>query len=455
MIEPAPSSTYSLRALLDNRPLLLALVAVFIGLCLLTVFATLLLSGSGEGLGQDGEPTPFSSPVLGATDDVIIAGISGSTPISLSLNAPTSLQVGTQRFGVRAEPLQSSGVWDPDVSEGETALWVYGSLINYIIGLPDGDENRQLLEGLSSEDQIILTLRDGAQHRFAVTNREYIEANRVDVFAQNTPGLTLLLLRAPGDERLIVQGEYVVDTSPGGEETAGGLVELGETAQLGNLRITATEAATLFDRPQAPSGFIFFVIDFQVENVGAGRVDLTQLRFDLSDEIGNRYASSAEAATYGAYSPPAGTLGPGETRQASVGYQIPAGLTAPTLSWTVGRQGGTEQIEVTMPFAQSSEAAAENAVVTLDAGEVSTDGTSLVLTGQVSNNGSQRLVVNENNVSLRSDGTIHLMLSTNPAFPWVVEPGQSLSFAVTFQRPGVAEATFTILNHPFVIGGLR
>ncbi|MFW5942426.1 MAG: DUF4352 domain-containing protein [Chloroflexota bacterium] len=461
----APTTQYSIRDVLANRPLMVAIGAILIGLCLLTVFAILLLRGEGI-LGNGSEPTPFASADDASENDVIVAGLSGSTPVSLTLNMPTSLQVGTQTFSVRAEPVDEEGGWTPELTEGRTALWVYGSLINYVIGLPSNDDNRSLLESVGAGDELQLTMRDGTEHRFAVTNREYVSTDRRDVFEQATPGLTLILVRARGDERLVVQADYVVDTTGAGvdgvEDSAatGNAVELGETAQLGNLRLTVTDASALYDRPEAPSGFIFYLVNFQIQNAGTQPVDLGELRFVLSDDLGNQYALNQQAAQIGAAEsgdnePPSGVLASEETRNAIVGYQIPASLSSSRLTWTVSRSGGTGQIQVSIPFAETSEAAAQQATVNLQGAEVSTDGTSLNLTGQITNNGSQPLIVSESNVTLTSNGTVHLMLSTNPAFPWTVPPGQSVPFSLSFQRPSGAEALFTILNYPFELSGLR
>lgn len=454
MSETPPTAKYGLRDVLENRPLLVALGVAVAGLILLIVFIVLLLQD--DGLNGLGGPTPFPSPVAGGIGDVIVSGISGSGTISLTVNAPTAMRLGTQTFSVRAEPVQADGTWNPDAAEGNTAMWVYGTVVNYILGLPESQGNRELLESLAPGDEVILSLRDGFELRFAVTNREQIAANRSDVFAQNMPGLTLVMLRMRGDERLVVQAAYVADTatvSTGSE--AGGVVEIGEPAQLGNLRVTVEEAAALYDRPEAPAGFNFYIVDILIENVGAEAVDLARLRFSLTDELGNQYASSAQAGRYGAYPPVAGVILPGETRQASVGYQIPAGLTSSALTWSVMREGGTSQIQVRIPFAESDSNGVQGAQVSLQNATVSADGTSLQLSGAISNNGTQPLVVNETNVAMHSDGTVHLMLSTNPAFPWVVPPGETLPFSVSFQRPVEAQAVFTVLNQPFELTGLR
>jgi hypothetical protein len=441
-----------------RTPLLVAGGAILIGLCLLVVFAVLLLRGGDDLNIVDGdEPTPFPTTAAAATSDVIVGGLAGGTPISLTVNAPTSLIIGAQTFAVRAEVVGADGAWEPELGDDQTAVWVYGTLINYVLGLPDNDDSRELLEGLPPGSEIYLTLRDGAQHTFAVTSREFVPTNRSDLFSQNLPGITLVLLGAGGDERLLVRGDYVVDTTAGsgGSPGAGNQVELGETAQLDNLRLNVSGATSLYDRPEAPAGFIFYLIDMQLENVGTEALDLSQLRFVLRDDLGNQYALNPQGSNLGNNPPPAGMLAPGESREASMAYQLPSGLTSPAVTLLISREGGTGQVQVTLPFAGGGEEAAQLAAIALQDAEVSEDGTTVTLLGQVTNNGSQPLLVNETDVSLVADGTVHLILATNPAFPWVIPPGQTVPFTLAFQRPAAAEAVFTLLSRPFQLGGLR
>lgn len=458
MEAPSGSSTDFRELFGDRGPLFIALIAVVIGLCLLCAFAVLLIRGNGVTDLADGDgeaPTPFPSPAA-SQNDIIIAGISGSTPISLPLMIPTSLRIGGETFTVRSEPIGEDGVWNPAVGDQDAALWVYGSLINYIVGLPNTRENRDLLENLGAGEEIQLVMRGGNPLTFSITNREVVASNRTDVFAQNTPGITLILLRASGDERLVVQGDYVVDPAAGGTNGGpGNVVELGETAQLDDLRLTVTGASSLFDRPEAPPGFAFYLVDFQVQNVGAEPIDLSTMRFILMDDLGNQYARSGQASQLGAQPPPSGTLLPDESRQATAGYQIPVGLSSATLTWVAGREGSSGQVRVTIPFAGGSEDAGLNATITLQSADVSADGTALVVAGEIANNGEQPVVVSESQVSLTSNGTLHLMLSTSPAFPWVISPGQAVPFSVSFQRPAGGQAILTLLNRPFQLTGLR
>jgi hypothetical protein len=455
MTAPPPSSSPRFRELVAGRtPLLVALGAIVVGLCLLLVFAALLLRGGDVLEGE--EPTPFPTSAAPGTMDVIVGGLSGGTPISLSLNAPTTLEIGGVSFGVRPEPVAADGTWDPQLSDAQTAVWVYGTLINYVVGLADNNNNRVMLEGLAPGANAYLVLRDGTRHAFAITGREYVPTNRVDLFAQNFPGLTLILLEARGSERLVVRGDYVVDTTgSSGLSGSGNQVELGQTAQLENLRLSVTGAASLFDRPEALPGFIFYLVDMQLDNAGTDPIDLAQVRFALRDDLGNQYALNPQGSSLGTNPAPSGALAPAESREVSLAYQLPSGLSSPTVTLVVSKQGSTGEILVTLPFAGAGADVALAGAVSLQQAEVSDDGTTLTLLGQISNSGTQSLIVGEDNVSLLANGTVHLILATNPAFPWTVGPGQTIPFTLAFQRPATPEAVFTLLNQPFQLTGLR
>ena len=75
--------------------------------------------------------------------------------------------------------------------------------------------------------------------------------------------------------------------------------------------------------------------------------------------------------------------------------------------------------------------------------------------GQITNLGDKELIVDVGDLSLTSQGTVFLMLSVNPAFPWRVGAGQTIQFLVTFQRPLADTAIFTVLNQSFQLTGLR
>jgi hypothetical protein len=276
------------------------------------------------------------------------------------------------------------------------------------------------------------------------------------VYAQHVPGLTLILVGTEGEERLVVNGRYLVDEAGSSSAAGSSAVELGETAQLDDVQITVNGAAYVLDRPEAQPGFAFYLIDYQIQNIGLTALDTSRLQFTLSDELGNQYAVSPVAGQLGNHPSLGGFLNASQTVLATAGYQIPLGLNSSNVHWLASNLNTGAQLQVTIPFSGGAQAAG-NAQVMLSQVSVSDDMTNLILTGQVANLGSQPLMVAETAVSLRTeDGSVYLLLSTNPAFPWTVGPGQSAPFAVTFQRPMKADtAVFTILNQPFQLTNLR
>lgn len=442
-----------LRAVASERStLIIALGATVGGAALLCVFIFLLLRAQ---LPTQAEETPTPEAVRPAdTDEFTIEVISESGTISVTLETPVFVNIGGQEFSVEPVTVPESGPWSPSPSSETTAVWVFGSIVNYIFGLDDTQDNRALLDSLELGNEVVLTGRSGSQLTFAVSSREMVSSDNRDIFAQRAPAVTLVMVDDdPEAERLVVRGEYVVSTA-GSSPEAGRVVELGQTAQLDDLQITATSSSYLAGRVEAPPGFAFLLIDYQAENVGVTSLNSASLSMVLADDNGNLYAPNAAASQLGNYRPLSGTIGPGQNIAATVGYQIPVGLTSPSLNWQVTNMTTGSGIQVTIPF-QNIQQAGQQVNVQVQQAQVSADGTSLLIIGQATNLGEQPVVIDVDVVTLTSEGTLYLMLSTNPAFPWVISPGQILPFQVTFQRPSGSSAIFTVLNNSFQLSGLR
>lgn len=445
------------RVLADRGLLLLVIVAI-IGLIAVCIFGILLvrslLTDNGISL-VPGTPTPFASTPIPPANEPLIVGVSESTTVTVTLDVPVSLNVAGQTFSVQTQVIAADGLWSPTIEGQDMAVWVYGTIINYIIGLPDTPANRSLLEEqLAPGSSIILTTRRGTEYTFDFSNRQTVPSNNRDVFVQTRPGITLVLLGAREGERLVVRGDYVVaETTDTG---FGNVVSLGETAQLEDVQVTVTGATYVPDRPEAPPGFAFYLVDYQIQNVGLTAVDTSNLQLLLTDDLGNQYALNGPASQLGNYPPLSGFLNAGQTVQATAGYQIPASLVSTNLNWIVARSGSNSRVQVTIPFNAGANVA-QGTAVSLQSVTTSADLTSLILVGQITNVGGQPVVVTEGDITLRTeDGAGYLLLSTNPAFPWTVGPGQTTPFSVSFQRPPTADsAVFTVLNQPFQLTGLR
>jgi hypothetical protein len=198
------------------------------------------------------------------------------------------------------------------------------------------------------------------------------------------------------------------------------------------------------------------MIDYQVQNVGTQPVNADSLEMVLADDLGNLYALNPTASRLGNNPPLSGSIMPGQAQLATAGYQIPATLSSATLRWQVSIQPSGGQIQVNISFQGQIAPEQQQFSIQLQEALVSPEGSSLIISGQITNLGDQPLTIDVTDVSLSStSGTVFLMLSTNPAFTWSVPPGQTLLFIVTFQRPLAADAIFTVLNQSFQITGLQ
>jgi hypothetical protein len=353
---------------------------------------------------------------------------------------------------VQPQTIGVDGLWSPEIDEA-TAAWVNGTIVNYIFGLADSEANQTFLESLAPGQQMVITTRQGTTHTFSFDSRNSVASSDRSVFNQQTPGITLMLLKGDDDNRLVVRGRYEVAAAS--QTTDGNVIQMGETAQLGDAQFTPQASSFLTNRPEAPVGFGFFLIDFVMQNVGLSAIDTSTYRFTLSDELGNQYALNPIASRLGNYPPLSGFVNAGQSVTATAGYQIPAGLVSPNLTWTIVAPDGS-QVQSILPFTAGG-AAGQSAVISLQQATITPDLNNLIIVGQVTNVGVQPLVIAPADVSLRTPaGSDYLLLATNPPFPWTVPPNQTLQFAVTYQRPiGSASAVFTLLSQPFELSGLQ
>lgn len=449
---------------MNRAPLIIALVAATGGLILICLFAYLLWSGDGlPDLTRDGRPTPTAFvPTLPAVFDsnLVSVQIGDAETVNLTVDAPTFLQVGGINYSVQREIVSEGGLWSPSVASETTAVWINGTVINYIFALADTQTNRTLMESLTPGAQLSLVTKEGQTHRFEFDARSIVPVTNRDIFAQTSPGLTVVLvgLGAASSDRMVVRARYVIDemleTGGAGESAGPTTALLGEPTTLGSLELTAT----LFDnRPSQTGGLGYFLIDYTLRNGGNVALDTRVLQFVLVDDAGNQYALNAEASLLGNRPPLGNVIAPGEQVQATVGFRVPGGLDAAVLAWRVTRtdSGATAEFRSSPPGSGSA-ANPETLNISLFAAELSPDAGSLLMQGQIANLGAQPVLITQNDVTLISNGAVYLLLSTSPAFPWVISPGQTIPYAVAVQRPINADsAVFTILNQSFELTGLR
>jgi len=388
-----------------RAPLIIAIGASIASLVLLCLFAFLLLRPQDS---EDPTPTPETpdQPQID-TDKFPYEAISQAGAITVTLETPIFLDVSGEQFSVQAEILPAEGVWTPPTLSETTVAWVYGSVINYVFGLDDTNENQALLEGLAVGDEIALTTRSGSSSTFIVSSRNQVASDNREIFSQRAPGVTLVVIEDDLEEsRLVVQGRYVQsDTQV--ELDAGRIVDMGETAQIESLQITVSAISTQYDLPGVPQGFAVLHIDYQVQNVGTSAVDTSSLTTVLADDVGNLYALNPTVSQLGNNPPLGDSISPGQTVLATAGYQLPAGLSSPILRWQVSIVGTANGIQVNIPF-QDTSAAEQQTNIQVTEITLPPDGSSLLIIGQIVNQGNQPVIINVSDVSLtNSTGTVY------------------------------------------------
>lgn len=447
--------TNSVKDFFSNRVVIILLVIAAIGLIIACVFGLLL---AREMISTEILPTPFPTSQVQATpDEPIVVAISDSSTLTMTLDAPALLSFKGKSFPVAAQAIPADGTWNPVPLDDKTSIWLYGTIINYVVAVPYSEDIQTTIQQMVLGDEIKLTTLRGTTIPFSFSDRSNIPLANRDIFAQQTPGITIVLLGNPASpvgDRIVIHGDYIVPQPETDSQSSG--FQLGEPATLADLQLTVTGATYAPDKPGISPGFAFYLVDYQIQNTSLTAFDTSKLQMLLLDTQGNQYAFNVTASQSGAFPPITGFVNASQTMQATIGYQIPIGLISPSLTWIVANSETGDQINVLLPFSAGSNSSA-GSVISLQSATVSTDLANLVLTGSVTNIGQQPIVIGEENVTLRTDeGSVFLLLATNPAFPWSVAPGQILQFSVTFQRPSTATtAEFTVLNQSFQLSNLR
>ncbi|MCZ7668960.1 MAG: DUF4352 domain-containing protein [Chloroflexi bacterium] len=266
-----------------------------------------------------------------------------------------------------------------------------------------------------------------------------VPPNNRDIYNQQSPGATLILTDGQEEERLVVRGRYVVSETASNFQA--NTCEVGEVCQVGNLQLVVTGVSYDPSQGNAPDGFAFYRVDYQVENVGGAAINTSNLKLSLTDDIGNQYALSPVASQSGNYPVLSGPLNVGQILQATAGYRIPQGLESQTVQWVITDAETGAQIQVVIDFGGGSGAAAQTSI-TLIGATISDDQTALLMDGQITNLGAQPVVVNQRDLSLRTgDGASFLLLATNPSF-LDRAPGQTLQFFCALSEPAGGNGRF-------------
>lgn len=450
-LEPEDSGWKSDRVRL---PLPLIILAVG-GIILIVIFAIILFKPSGDDkkVKPTLNPTVLSEYAVPPSDSLI----SDSGTPQPSANIPISMTLKGIEMPVLPYQVKEDGAMHYPSGQSGTAVWAYGTIINFVVGLEQTKANTALMESLVPGDQITLTMSNESVYRFGYSGRGELATSGIDIYRQNKPGLTLISLGGDQDTRLVVYGEYLGVAAEGessGAAQAG--YSIGEPAALGDVRVTVLGASYLFDDPAVPKGWAFYLVDYQIDNLSQEVLDPNRFRMELQDGVGNTYSLNLPASEAGTFGFLSWTIPPNTVAQGTAGYLVPAPLQGPKLKWSFSRLGEPDNVvKVMIDFTSPEETIepAQLAVVELTKAELSGDRTLLSVWGTIVNNSEEVVEIAGDQVSLMGGDAEAAIRAADPALPWSIGPGSVLSFQITFQRPNSSSAILTVLNQPYEITG--
>jgi hypothetical protein len=454
-------------AIVGGGCLLLMLIAV-------VIFAFVQVFGRRGGE-EDGAATATPTTVAATSLSPAATSSAGASPlfvplvnssdVRVPLALPERLLIGETAFEVMAVTAPS-GTWPPAPSSAGVANWVYGTVVNYILGLAPAQGNRALVFGLEIGDVISLQMSTGLVLNFNVNEVVAGLADETGLFEQVSPRLTLALLAQDPAQRITVKaafsGEQEGETTVF-SEAAIGLV--GTPVNQGPVRLTVIETYQVSaGEAGLPAGTGYLLLDASVENVGDAVLEPGLFQTFVSSQTNERYPLTMLAEQFAHYGIPTEPLAPGETVIGSFGYLLPAAV-GDQVRWAFNPLPGSKNwILVPLPydvppFSPTTEPPPPVgfAQVSVDTKDVFIDRSDGLLDiGLRIQNVSEGVVqVTEQDISLSSwtDGELAL-IAPAPALPWVVEPGELKLCQLQFELPSADSALLDVLGYTFSIENL-
>lgn len=336
--------------------------------------------------------------------------------------------------------MPDQGRWPMPHEQSSIAVWLYGTVINYVVGMPYAPTTESVLAGLTSADRIMLTLDNGSMLAFGTPQVQRIDVGDLSPMAQNKPGLTMMMLDSEQATRLVVQARYLPEESIfSQDQRVDGLkVEILET------RVANEDAA-----------MIHFIVEYQVTNESDKEMNTAFFDMVLEDNAGQRYTLDPTATNSGQYGPLTRILAYGETATGSAGYAVPRNMPSP-VTWIL--RSDTLSANSTQ-FALTYEAPQPGpAVPDVQLSDVFDDRTRnvIVINGTLYNDGESPLIVTLDNIKFTYSGGVGALQASNPLLPWNIGPDGFQDFEVQFSRPqGTDSAILEILGFTYRIEGLE
>lgn len=381
--------------------------------------------------------TFLSPPAI--PDDVTVLQ-EDNTP--LRTVAPTQVAIGGTVYPVVAV-LPEQGHWPVPAEQDRLGVWIHGTLINYVIGLPYSVDTEYLLSGLTSADRITLTLESGTDLVFGSPQVQRTAPEDTSPLAQKTPELTLVTLGDGSSYRLVVKARYLPEkVAPVDAQNADGLI----------VRVVRADVPQGTQPDDAATAY--FVVEFELTNSTASAVDPAFFDMVLEDGRGQRYVLNDIATSKGSYGKLTLPVLAGATVSGSAGYVVPRDVVTP-LVW-IFRADATSANAVR--FATSYTPPAPRPAVPdvqLQEAFLDENRSVVVISGTVYNDGEMNLTVASEAVEVTSSEGRSRLVAATPLLPWLITPDGYQDFELQFEVPADAESVLlNILGFSFQIEGL-
>jgi hypothetical protein len=385
----------------------------------------------------DATATPL--PTLEAE---LLASIVDASGVRTGLVAPRTLEIKGVSFVVQPVKI-TAGDWPPPDDE-RAVSWVYGTVVNYVMGVESTPDNKTLLASLKAGDEMLLRMSTGPAYRFAFADVVRVAPQASEVFRQTRPGLTLALLSEEGDaSRIVVRAVYLPDSELSGDDApAAQAIEAGQPATLdGALRLTYL-GATPFTTPRTPAGRIYLAVDYAVENVLAGGEALLTTNFthQAVDADGLAYPISSPAdGSPTRYLPLPAQLEPGRVVTTTSVYAMPEATLQTGLTWRFAPSPSGTLVQARIePYSGSL----QPQVAVRGAKRLPDD--SLIATLSVSAPALRDVQISAGDIQVQGGD-----LGASNAFPWHVAAGQSTEFTLTLVPKDQSPMTVALLGQGF------
>lgn len=353
---------------------------------------------------------------------------------------PLYLSVKDQEFTITPVTMEDYRWPIPAVADHQT-VWIYGTVINYVIGIPYTQMSETLLAGLDSASRITVTLSTGTELVFGSPQAQRIPEDDISALNQSRPGLTLVLLSSATTDRLIIQARYLP------EEGA----TTGNSQKVSAVQVSVADSGVL---DADNSGLQRFIVEYEVTNVGTATVDPNLFDMVMEDGLGQRYPLNPETSALGEAGPLLALVPAGTTATGSAGYQVPRDLTPP-LTWIFRADPtSSESARFSLPY-QPPAPAPGQPQVELSSAFVDGRRNLIVINGVIRNVGESPLAVSFDNVKLTSSMGQTTLQAATPALPWSLPAGGQQLFELQFVKPtGVESVLLDVWGFTFQIEDL-